>query len=462
MKLSNPHAKLRAGLVTITILAVSAGAAAPGWAQDEVEDLLSNLQRMWKGGEERPDTLVARELPAVAAAAGLAARGPVAAGVLDRAGAAEHIAQVMAAQLPPARLAALERAYHALGLLDRQVGLGDAIRDLYAGQAGGFYDPVGRKLHLLSDLPAVLQVPVIRHELVHALQDQHFGLARWVEAASADEDRALAVQALLEGHATDVMNRMSLASLWGAGEDALPPAVAQAELAEALDGLDMAPARAGSGAGGGLDVAALSLPTGTPPVLSAQLLFPYVVGATFVADYRRRHPEDPACAGLYARPPGSTAEVLEPGLWERGFRPSLSESGTAVPGQELWLSTALGRLNIAVLLTGQGDPAAGLPAAGQLLDGQPDSIAVVGGGWRGDRVVVVGATHPNTGTIVPDSLSVMWVSEWDDSARAETVARLLVARVRGLSIRVDRARVEVVVAAEGYDVGVLHAALSRW
>lgn len=462
--LSNLAPRFGKNAVTIGVVAVLALPGFAAWAQDD-EGIVEQLGRLWKGASLSPDALVAAELRSVERVSGLQARGPLRAELLDRAGAERHIVKIMEQQLPPVRLAALDHLYHALGFLPVEVRLGDAVRALYASQAGGFYDPGSRTLHLLDDLPTMVQGTIVRHELVHALQDQHFGLAKWVQEVSADEDRALAVQALLEGHATDVMNRLTADAVLGVGDSALSPDVMRAELEEAMGGLSTG----GRGGGSDGDIAdlvggawALGLPEGTPAVLAAQLLFPYTTGAQWVAGHRARHPDDVGLRLLYKRPPSSTAEVLEPELWERGFQPTLRSPGTLVPGFHAVLETAVGRLNIAVLMSGQGDPNPPLPARGGKDPPDPDRIAAVGGGWRGDRVAVLATTPAVPGTLVPESWSLLWATQWESPALAQAVARRFRDRLPHALVAVEADRVDVVVPAVGVDHRHLFAALSSW
>ncbi|MFO0876407.1 MAG: ChaN family lipoprotein [Gemmataceae bacterium] len=74
------------------------------------------------------------------------------------------------------------------------------------GAAGvqGYYDPKQKALFLYDDIKGNYAKGVLVHEMVHALQDQHFGLSK-LHAASYDNDRELALAALIEGDATLTM-----------------------------------------------------------------------------------------------------------------------------------------------------------------------------------------------------------------------------------------------------------------
>jgi hypothetical protein len=440
----------------------------PASAQPEVEELLDEVRAMARGyglGSADPadlERIVESELPAVELAAGMRRIAPVATRIVTREEAHAHVAALVAEQLPPQKLAAIEVAWRGLGLLDEGVALGPAIEALYAGQAGGFYDSRTKSMVLLGDVPMMLQVPVVRHELVHALQDQTWDLTKWLGDAGEDEDRAAAVQAVLEGHATDVMNRVTLGSfgVGGAMSDEQT-----AELSELMGGDLQGISGLEDLLGSALDATTLGafLPRDAPPVLRAQLLFPYVLGATFVSGYRAAHPEDPGCEALYRRPPQSTAEVLDPRLWESGtFTPDYSTSGIRVPGFDVTWTSALGRLISWILLTGQVDANAGDPFAGRWDPPSRDRAVVLGSGWRGDRVAVLRPKANPPGTDVPAGHVVAWASRWRDAQEAQSVRAALQKRLPAAHIAAEGDRVHVVVGARGAVKERVLAALAGW
>lgn len=447
-------------------LAVALSLLAPAaFAQEGVDEILDELRGMLSGGstsidQATVDALVARELPGVEAASGMTAKRPIKTRLISRQGALEHIESLIQEQLPPERMLPMEYAWKALGFLPPDASLAESVANLYAGQAGGFYDPATSELVLLSDMPAMLQAPVVRHELVHALQDQTYDLRAWLGDAGEDEDRAAAVQAVLEGHATDVMNRATMA---GMGLDEL---MEDPDLAVALEGLF----EPGDGGAPLLDAAssaglmAAMLPAGTPPPLVAQLLFPYLTGATFVSGYLATHPEDLACEALYRRPPTTSAEVLMPSLWKSGtFAPGFGEApGTILPGFEIVYQSRLGRLLAWVLLTGQADASAGDRDSAQWDRPNRDSSVTVGSGWSGDRVVVARPTHFLSGAYVPGSAAVLWASTWRDSAEAMTIAELLAERLSPAAIEVRGARVHVIFDPGGASPAHWMVALRQW
>lgn len=370
-----------------------------------------------------PSVLVDAELAAVEAASSMSATGPVRAEMITRDEAVAHILSLIDQQLPPKRARAMETAWKAMGLLSSEQDLREEVLSLYGSQVGGFYDPQRGALFLLADMHPVLQTPVVRHELAHALQDQHWDLSVWLAGAELDEDRAAAMQAVLEGHANDTMNRATLKAI---GLDAAtleattdPGLIAELQEIfgeEILDG--------GGLSNLGLDesLTAAFLPRSTPAALRAQLLFPYALGTKFVAGYRKSHPDDPSCAALFRRPPQSTAEVLNPALWLAGFKPRLTQPGGFLPGWEQAWSSPLGRLLSQVALTNQGDPYAGNRSAADWDPVNRDINVGLTATWGGDHVVVYEQTQRESGTDAPDSDWVVWVSDWGSPAHAAAVA----------------------------------------
>jgi hypothetical protein len=93
-----------------------------------------------------------------------------------REGARAYVAARLDEELPPAERAAVRRTYVALGLLPDTLDLDALLLDLYTEQVLGYYDPAARTLFVVSGEPVDDLRPVIAHELVHALQDQHTDL----------------------------------------------------------------------------------------------------------------------------------------------------------------------------------------------------------------------------------------------------------------------------------------------
>src|SRR5207302_5298730 len=79
------------------------------------------------------------------------------------------------------------------------IGRGDADKKLQ-----GYYSIKDKTLFVYDDLKGSYERGVLIHEMVHALQDQHFGLEK-LHQATFGGDEELALAALIEGDATWTM-----------------------------------------------------------------------------------------------------------------------------------------------------------------------------------------------------------------------------------------------------------------
>ena len=96
-----------------------------------------------------------------------------------------------------------ESLFQLLGIIGPDVSLDDLFRDLFVGLALGFYDFDLKGFVIISanDHVAGGDVSTITHEFVHALQDQHFGIADYFDAHEDNADRILAARFVVEGDA---------------------------------------------------------------------------------------------------------------------------------------------------------------------------------------------------------------------------------------------------------------------
>jgi len=197
---------------------------------------------------------------------------------------------------PPEEFEASQKTLVKMGLISRDFQLRNYIVKLLREQVAGFYEPKTKEFYLAAWLPLSEQKKVMAHELVHALQDQHFDLRRFEKWPKGDSDAELAAHALVEGEATLVMIQYDLEQ-------------------SGLRGIDMT--RIGS-----LTDRLIEADTNTEdpnyPVLSAapnvlreNLQFPYVYGAGFAQAVLK----DGSWRGLdnvYQQLPASTEQIIHP------------------------------------------------------------------------------------------------------------------------------------------------------
>ena len=110
---------------------------------------------------------------------------------------------------------------------------------------------------------------VIAHELTHALADQHYDLDAMQEAIKKDDDRSLALDALIEGEATLAMFGVGMDD-WN-GDDIVRLPAERMEFTFNL----LAPFMPVMGGGKALRDA--------PPIISESMIFPYFKGMIFCA-----------------------------------------------------------------------------------------------------------------------------------------------------------------------------------
>jgi len=75
------------------------------------------------------------------------------------------------------------------GLLPRNFDLSNFLVVMLREQVAGYYDVKTKTVNLLNWVDAEQQKPVLAHELTHALQDQSFGIEKWMKGSSGKTDK---------------------------------------------------------------------------------------------------------------------------------------------------------------------------------------------------------------------------------------------------------------------------------
>lgn len=109
-------------------------------------------------------------------------------------------------EITPTQLHATEATLKKLGLAPADFQFRQLMIGLLTEQVAGYYDPKTQQFHLADWIDVDGQKPIMAHELVHALQDQHFNLRRFERWPKGDSDAELAAHALIEGDATLAMS----------------------------------------------------------------------------------------------------------------------------------------------------------------------------------------------------------------------------------------------------------------
>lgn len=195
----------------------------------------------------------------------------------------------------PAQIEANSKTLKKWGLLKPDFKLRDYMISLLTEQVAGFYDPKTQFFYLASWIPLTEQRTVIAHELVHALQDQHFNLKRFDKWPKDDSDAETAAHSLAEGDATIVMY------VYDFTEKGIPfdvtklPALTELLLAEGIDNDDKK----------------FPVLSNAPRILKEGLQFPYFYGAGFV-QAMMKHGGWSKVSEAYATLPASTEQIMHP------------------------------------------------------------------------------------------------------------------------------------------------------
>lgn len=84
------------------------------------------------------------------------------------------------------RLRRSELVLKKFGLLPRDFDLQTFLVALLREQVAGYYDSKTKTVNLLDWIDPEQQRPVLAHELTHALQDQSFGVEKWMKVGDTD------------------------------------------------------------------------------------------------------------------------------------------------------------------------------------------------------------------------------------------------------------------------------------
>jgi MFS family permease len=241
---------------------------------------------------------------------GLAVKREVPAAMLTRAELERYLAKKMKEDVDPDAIATEELVIKRLGFAPDDFNLKETTLALLSEQAAAFYDFEKRKLYVVQSASESMVPELLIHELGHALQDQHFGLRRFLKAAGEDDDGALARMAVMEGQAMWLMARYAQRSVESVKPD---------EGAEA-------------------DYPVLAK---VPLYLKESLLFPYEEGLRFHAAVCQRY--DDCVTRVFREPPASSAQILHPDLYFRGVKPERVVLPPA-PAPAKWKERAAGNL----------------------------------------------------------------------------------------------------------------------
>ncbi len=204
--------------------------------------------------------------------------------------------------LRPEEIQADELALKMFGLVPENFDLKASTIDLLTEQAAAFYDYDEKKLFLLEDSSVSSEVMTLAHELSHALADQHYNLAKYMDDEKMQDDENLARTAVVEGEASWLMIAYELK------QSGQPPAPTEAQLDTVLSASD----------GSTSDYPVLK---SSPLYIQQSLLFPYTEGTSFFDAVYRKEGKG-AFGNVFTDPPVDSAQIMHPERYFAHVKPT--------------------------------------------------------------------------------------------------------------------------------------------
>ena len=299
------------------------------------------------------------------------------------------------------RLRRSELVLKKFGLLPRNFDLQTFLLALLREQVAGYYDPKAKTVNLLDWIEAEQQKPVLAHELTHALQDQAFGLEKYMKAGDADlgiskkeptvadienDEASTAHQAVVEGQAMVVLIDYELSPTGQSVVDSpqIVAALKAGMLVGTPDSVEFHNA---------------------PLYIKEALTFPYRYGLDFETELLTRIGKEKAYAGTFKNPPRSTREIMEPAVYLSGEKlppMPLADFKKDFKDYDKFDVGAVGEFDAALLI----DQYAGAEVSKRLYPH-----------WRGGYYYAV---RPKGDLSAP--LGLMYLSRWSNAQKASEFA----------------------------------------
>jgi hypothetical protein len=261
-----------------------------------------------QAADAEADRTIAAALELVSRVRELAIQSKVPGQRLDRDALHAEVARLLAEETPPEAELGNTELLFALDTVPASFDLRATLTLLYGAELAGFYDPKLRRMVLATDLGKDAEAITLYHELVHALQDQHFDLAKAFDWRPNEGDLQAALHAVAEGDATSAMMDV-FSEARGLPKSALSPGIL------GMDSLLMQ--------------ASPELQQ-VPLVMARSLMAPYVDGLRFVTYLREKSGGWPAVDRAFAIRPISSEHVLHPEKY-LAYEPVVSVEPPTIP-----------------------------------------------------------------------------------------------------------------------------------
>jgi hypothetical protein len=320
---------------------------------------------------------LARDIPRVEKTMGMKFKSPPRLEVRSRDQVREFLLLKLKEPIVQKQFVEAEATYKALGLIPDTMKLPDLYVKILTEQILGYYDPKTKVLYMVKDAPEDYAAVTLLHELAHALQDQYVNLDS-LQRIEGDDDRAAAVQAVIEGQATfetvyiAAGGSGNIAAHLPGGMDGMRDAIRQAQETQPFF-------------------------SSAPIAVKEALLFPYVNGFDYIRRFVAKRPNQFPFDSM----PVSTEQLMhEAAFFGKTKDVPSTVTLPPVPGQIA--QNGFGEFGTRVFIY-------------QHTRDQDRSIRA-SVGWDGDRYAVVK---------MPTGNAIVWASVWDtDLDAAEFVSAI--------------------------------------
>jgi hypothetical protein len=343
---------------------------------------------------------------------GLKFRDRVAPKFMTRRQLRDYMIKSMTEDYSEAELIEMDRSLKAFRLVPDDMDVKQTLTNLLTEEVGGFYNPKNKNMVLIKEEVDPKRKKglfdlvfgsdgfdkdeakvTLAHEMVHALQDQHFDLQAMDKVVKRDDDMALALSALVEGEATLVMFAEMLR------DDGDP----RAALKMPPQKMDLAFAALK----GFMPFASGRTFQRSPLILRESLIFPYHKGTVFVLHLTNRS-QWKLVDRAFREPPTSTEQILHPEKYfdknklDEPQQVDLPDVAAAVgPGWKRVGYNVMGEFATMILLADYKG------ASGK-------TAQAAAAGWDGDRYAVFESADKRLGLV--------WMTTWDSEKDAEEFA----------------------------------------
>jgi hypothetical protein len=294
------------------------------------------------------------------------------------------------------------------GVLPDDFEMQKFLTDRGGQDLAGFYDFRDKTMYLLNWIPLEQQRLVMAHELTHALQDQNYNLDKWRNSkpAGKDDDDPLADDKGIESDAR-VAATEGQAMLVFLDYEIRPMGM---KLSESTNRFEVLKTRILSTYDSPVKFHA------APLIFTEIAKFPYYDGFAFELEVLKHSGTRAAFAGVFARPPRDTHEIMQPEAYLAETRLAPYTLPNLMPalgsGYKAYDSGSIGELDVRIMAKQFG------------RDNDAYSVAPF---WNGGAYLAV--RKPSAGSkadsaLAPSDLALMYVSRWKTAAAVERFAEL--------------------------------------